>query len=160
VFEKLDAYDIIANLVPGAALTYALHCSNFSGPSPDDLGAFLLVAFIVGVTTNRIGSIVLDPLLRAVRFLKPKDYDAFVSAEKQDAKLEILVANHGLYRTFFAAGFLYLAALILRSIFPRIGHSSSLLLVLCVAVGMVVFAFALRKEDNYIRTRIANANKS
>ena len=29
MFEKLDGYDLVANLVPGAALTYALHFSGF-----------------------------------------------------------------------------------------------------------------------------------
>ena len=93
MFEKLDPYDVLANLVPGAALTYALHFSKFPTPAPTDWAAFLLVAFVAGVTTNRLGSLVLDPLLRRMKFLKPKNYDAFVASEKVDKKLQTLVAN-------------------------------------------------------------------
>ena len=40
MFDKLDAYNIVANLVPGAALTYALHFSKFPTPSPSDIERF------------------------------------------------------------------------------------------------------------------------
>lgn len=82
MFDKLDAYNLVANLVPGAALTYALHFSDFPTPSPRDLGAFLLVAFVAGVTANRLGSLILDPLLRRSKFLKPKDYRSFWSVKR------------------------------------------------------------------------------
>ncbi|WP_162789215.1 MULTISPECIES: hypothetical protein [Sphingomonas] len=72
MFDKLDAYNLVANLVPGAALTYALHFAGYPTPSPDALGAFVLVAFVAGVTANRLGSLILDPVLRRLKFLKPK----------------------------------------------------------------------------------------
>lgn len=97
MFDKLDAYNLVANLVPGAALVYALHFSKFPTPSPDDIGAFLLVAFVAGVTANRLGSLILDPFLRRTKFLKPKDYRSFLIREKDDPKLDSLVANSGLY---------------------------------------------------------------
>jgi hypothetical protein len=157
MFDKLDAYDLLANLIPGAALTYALHYSGFIAPPPDKLAAFLLVSFVVGVTTNRVGSIVLDPLLRAIGFLKGKNYPAFVAAEKKDPKLSTIVANHGLYRTFLAAGLLYGVFVALKCAFPRVDWSSPLILLTAVLAGVVVFACALRKEDNYIHDRIEAA---
>ena len=157
MFEKLDAYDVVANLVPGAALTYALHFSKFPTPAPTDWAAFLLVAFVAGVTTNRLGSLVIDPLLRRVKFLKPKKYDAFVASERTDKKLETLVANHGLYRTFFTAGLVYLVLNAVSVRFPSVATASQLVFVLFVIAGMVVFLFAFRKEDGYIHTRITAA---
>jgi hypothetical protein len=157
MFEKLDAYDILANLIPGAALTYALHHAELPTPAPDSLGAFLLVSFVVGVTTNRIGSILLDPFLRAIRFLKPKDYPAFVTAEKKDPKLSTIVANHGLYRTFLTAGLLYSCLIALKWAFPKLNWSSPLVILAAVIAGTLVFARALRKEDGYIHDRIEAA---
>lgn len=92
MFDKLDAYNIVANLVPGAALVYALHSSGFPTPNPDEIGAFLLVSFVAGVTTNRIGSLVFDPLLRSkkIGFLKEKDYPAFVGLKKRTKNSKLL----------------------------------------------------------------------
>lgn len=152
MFDKLDAYNLVANLVPGAALTYALHFSKFPTPPPTEIGAFLLVAFVAGVTANRLGSLILDPLLRRWKFLKPKDYRSFLMREKGDVKLDALVANSGLYRTFFTTGSLYLLAVMSAPLVT--GVSSQMLFVIFVIGGMVVFLFALRKEDGYIHSRI------
>lgn len=152
MFDKLDAYNLVANLVPGAALTYALHFSGFPTPPPDKLGAFLLVSFVAGVTANRLGSLILDPALRRWKFLKQKDYLAFLVREKADTKLDALVANSGLYRTFFTAGLIYLAALVTSKITD--GVSNQALFTAFVVAGMIVFLFALKKEDGYIHSRI------
>src|SRR5439155_16157881 len=96
---------------------------KFPTPSPNDWAAFLLVAFVAGVTTNRLGSLLLDPILRAAKFLKPKNYDSFVASEKVDKKLVTLVANHGLYRTFFTAGLLYLLLIIASHWAPSVASS-------------------------------------
>lgn len=152
MFDKLDAYNLVANLVPGAALTYALHYSGFPTPSPEKVVAFLLVAFVAGVTANRLGSLLLDPLLRRWKFLKPKDYHSFLMREKADRKLDALVANSGLYRTFFTAGFIYLAAVVVAPLVTPIGGRA--LLVTFVIGGMAVFLFAFKKEDGYIHSRV------
>ena len=152
MFDKLDAYNLVANLVPGAALTYALDFSDFPAPPPSDIGAFLLVSFVAGVTANRLGSLILDPLLRQWKFLRSKDYRAFLMREKGDQKLDALVANSGLYRTFFTAGLIYLIAVMAAPIVASIPGQT--LFVFFVIAGMVVFLFALRKEDGYIHSRI------
>ncbi|WP_144096271.1 hypothetical protein [Croceicoccus sediminis] len=154
MFDKLDAYNLVANLVPGAALSYALHYSGYPIPSPHELGAFLLVAFVVGVTANRLGSLCLDPLLRSVSFLEKKDYDAFVTAEEKDPKLETLVANAGLYRTFFTSGFLYFFAISIDCLVPDFPKKDSILSILAIIAGMIVFLYAFRKEDGYIKSRL------
>jgi hypothetical protein len=161
MFDKLDAYNIVANLVPGAALVYALHSSGFPAPNPDEIGAFLLVSFVAGVTANRIGSLVLDPLLRwkKIGFLNEKDYPAFVGLERKDEKLETLVANSGLYRTFFTAGCLYLMLLGIDSWLTKIDASNHEIFVGFVLIGMLVFLFALQKEDGYIKSRIDKVRK-
>ena len=159
MFEKLDGYDLVANLVPGAALTYALHFSKFPTPAPTEWAAFLLVAFVAGVTANRLRSLLIDRPLRKLKFLKPKDYDSFISSERTDKKLEVLVANHGLYRTFFTAGLIYLILLGLSRLFPAVASSDQLVFILFVLGGMAVFLFAFRKEDQYIHSRIEAAAK-
>lgn len=95
MFDKLDTYNLVANLVPGAALSYALHFSGFPIPKPEGVVAFLLVSFVAGVTANRLGSLLLDPLLRLewIHFLHEKNYKAFVTSESDDEKLNILVAS-------------------------------------------------------------------
>jgi uncharacterized membrane protein len=156
VFDKLDAYNLVANLVPGAALTYALHYWGFPTPAPSDLGAFVLVSFVAGVLTNRLGSLVIDPILRhkSVKFLHPKNYKAFITSEKNDQKLDTIVANTGLYRTFVTAGILYLILISIDFAIRSFDISDKVVFLAFVIAGIAISAFALQKEDNYIHQRI------
>lgn len=157
MFDKLDAYNIVANLVPGAALVFALSISGFPAPKPSEIAAFLLASFIAGVTVNRLGSLIIDPALRAKRvaFLKPKNYKSFVTSEKDDPKLEVLVANAGLYRTFLTSGLVYFGLLGCIKLTRLIGLEPIGLMWILLLLAMLVFLFALRKEDNYIHQRLS-----
>lgn len=170
MFDKLDAYNLVANLIPGAALVYALNYSGFPSPGADQIGAFLLVAFVAGVTANRVGSLVLDPILRGERpifywrswaFLRRKDYSSFVESEKEDQKLETLVANSGLYRTFLTCGFAYLFLLALGHGLGKMpsGVEVDWLFVGFVIAGMIIFLFAFQKKDEYIAKRMASKER-
>jgi hypothetical protein len=156
MFDKLDAYDLIANLVPGAALLLALKFSSFAIPSPNEVGPFLIVAFVMGVTVNRLGSVTIDPFLRWAKFLRRKNYGKFVLSERSDRKLETLVANAGLYRSFVTAAIVYGAAMLFRPLFGTAGKPSLAAFAVLVAAGAMIFLFALRKEDGYIHTRISS----
>ena len=165
MFDKLDAYNLVANLIPGAALVYALNYSDFPTPNLEEIGAFLLVSFVAGVTANRTGSLVVDPLLRGERpvffwykwsFLRDKDYTSFVESGRDDQKLDTLVANSGLYRTFFTCGIVYLVLLALGHALEKVPNEARVdwLFVTFVVTGMVIFLFALKKEDDYIAKRL------
>ncbi len=159
MFDKLDAYNLVANLVPGAALIYALHASGFPTPAPTDIGAFVLVSFVAGVLTNRLGSLVLDPALRheKIKFLHPKNYKAFITSERNDEKLDTIVANTGLYRTFVMAGLIYLLLMAMNILLKRFSVPDAYVFFFFVVAGIVISAFALQKEDNYIHQRIGRA---
>lgn len=157
MFDKLDAYNLVANLVPGAALIYALNFYGFPTPDPSQIGAFVLVSFVVGVLTNRLGSILVDPLLRnpRIKFLHPKNYSAFITSEKDDPKLDMIVANAGLYRTFVTCGFIFLFLILVDLIIEKINLDDRYLFTIFIFIGIIISALALRKEDNYIHQRIA-----
>ena len=102
---------------------------------------------------------VLDPILRheKVKFLHPKNYKAFITSEKDDEKLDTIVANTGLYRTFVTAGILYLLLMFLNIFIRDYKISNDVVFSLFVLAGIAISAFALRKEDNYIHQRIGRA---
>jgi hypothetical protein len=158
LFDKLDAYNLVANLVPGATLVYALHSSGLPTPSPEDLGSFILASFVVGVMTNRAGSLIIDPILRArnISFLNTKNYESFVTAERDDKKLETLVANAGLYRTFFTAGIFYLLSLPIKMAIDYFEINDQFVFIIFVIFGMVIALFSLKKEDGYIKSRLGS----
>ena len=123
----------------------------------DDIVVGLFLYYFIGLVISRIGSFVVEPVLRAARIIKFVDYDKFLKASKEDPKIEVLSETSNMYRTLCAL-FLLLSIVIL---FDRFVH----LLPCCVGgvpyvVGVVVvgiFLLAYRKQTSYINRRINKA---
>ena len=110
---------------------------------------------IGGLVISRVGSLVLEPLMRRVSFVKCAPYKDFVSVSARDPKLEILSETNNMYRTLCALFFTLVVLTILERLvgaYLRIpaGVSS---LVLFGAL-FVLFALSYRKQTHYVTQRI------
>jgi len=100
IIEKLSSYNIFNYLLPG--IVFSILTSKFTSTNLifDNLiiGAFLY--YFIGLVISRVGSVIIEPLLKRIKFLKFADYKDFVSVSKTDNKLEILSEANNMYRTF------------------------------------------------------------
>ena len=160
MFDKFDTYNFVANLIPGALLAFGLHAAGLPVPSPQKVVAFVVVAFALGAICNRLGALVLDPALRKIKALPPKNYQAYVVASKKDAKLEVIVENANLYRTFATAGILYFVIRVGYDLSKRLNLGEYALTSIVVISSVVVFILAFRREDLYITQRLSRRSDS
>ena len=58
--------------------------------------------YFMGLVISRIGSLMIEPTLKKVGFLKSADYSKFVLASKTDNKLDVLSETNNMYRTLCA----------------------------------------------------------
>ena len=101
-----------------------------------------------------MGSIIIEPLLKWIKFLKFADYKDFVSVSKTDNKLEILSEANNMDRTFvsmFSILFLIIGFQRLSEYFIILKNKQDLIV---LAVLFVLFLFSYRKQTNYITKRI------
>ena len=154
LLEKLSSYNIFNYLLPGIVfviLADALTAFHFVQQELI-LGVFLY--YFIGLIISRLGSIVIEPLLKWSRFVHFSSYADFVSASKDDKSLEVLSEANNMYRTFCAL----FASLILLKIcerlsisFPIIGRWAGEFLI----VGLLtLFCFSYRKQTQYITKHI------
>lgn len=155
MFEKLSSYNLITNLVPGAVLAVALRSAGIPLVTPDEVGAFLVLAYALGAISSRLGSLLLDPVLEYIKVLPEKDYPAFVKANRADAKLDTLVETANGYRTFATAGLLFFAILGLYTAGKRLHVGTDLFVILSAAVVTALFIFSYRKQFRYVASRVA-----
>lgn len=154
LLDKLSSYNIFNYLLPGIVfVVFASKLTHYSLIQPDIiLGAFLY--YFIGLVTSRIGSLVIEPILKRISFVKFAEYKHFVAAAKNDPKLEILSESNNSYRTL-SAMFLLLIALKLyekcSSYFP---HQATWDGVTVVILLLLMFLFAYRKQTRYITQRI------
>ena len=159
VIEKLSSYNIFNYLLPGVLFAgLGELITSFSLIHEDwIIGVFLCYA--TGLIISRIGSLLLEPLLKKTGFIHFADYKDYVEAAEVDSKLEILSEQNNMYRTLSSL----LIALVFLKIFDElkhlwpIGDDANGFIIL--AVLLLVFLLSYRKQTQYVVQRVRNAKR-
>ena len=159
LLDKLSSYNIFNYLLPGIVfVVLAGKLTHYSLIQADIvLGAFLY--YFIGLVISRIGSLVIEPVLKKLSFVKFAEYKDFVAVSKDDPKLEILSESNNTYRTLTAMFLLLISLKIYEkasSYFPRVSKWNAEIVVVLL---FFMFLFAYRKQTRYITQRIG-ANQS
>lgn len=154
LLKKLSSYNIFNYLLPGIVFVvlanevvgYSLYVDNIV------LGVFYYYFF--GLVISRVGSIVIEPLFKALRIISFLEYPRLVRATKLDAKIETFSESSNMFRTMasmvICLGLLQLS-LWISSLIPNAGGT-----ILAILLGMLFLLFVLgyRKQCAYITKRI------
>jgi len=154
IYDKLSSYNIFNYLFPG--ILFVLLSKVFIGYNfileKDLLGAFLY--YFIGMVISRFGSIIIEPILKKVSFIKFEPYRNFVEASKKDPKIELLSEVNNTYRTLIS---LFVLLLILKGYFLldfRYHFADEIAYLLVLVLLFLMFLFSYRKQTNYISKRI------
>ena len=102
LLDKLSSYNIFNYLLPGVLFAVFIDSlTSFRVVQKDPvIGVFLY--YFMGSVVSRIGSLVVEPLLRWFQLVAFAPYEDFVRASKADPKIEVLSETNNMYRTFCA----------------------------------------------------------
>ena len=151
---RISNYNLLTNLIPGAILCVLL--KYLVGYDFMNVGALeLLVIFhFVGMVNGRIGSLIVEWILKKIHFVTFCDHKFFVAAEQKDKKIVSLSETNNMYRSMISVAFtailakLYHVGVDLQWDWGNISEW-----VVLVAM-LILFACAYRKQTNYIVSRI------
>lgn len=153
IINKLSSYNLFNYLFPGAIVSILAKRLNLL-EYPDDLVAQLLWFYFVGLVVSRIGSVVLEPLMRRCSFVKYEEYTKYLRACEADSKLEIMVEVANTYRTLAAAFAILPAAICYMWLATKVGISMDWQQRIIVVLMFVIFAVSFRKQVRFIAKRI------
>lgn len=155
LLDKLSSYNIFNYLFPGILFSIlADKLTSYTIIQPDlILGVFLY--YFIGLLVSRVGSLLVEPVLKKIGFIKFAPYQDFVSASKKDNKLELLSEANNMYRTFVS---LFLCLLLLK--FYSYLSGKYLLMQdwqteILVTFLLGIFLFSYRKQTQSITKRIS-----
>src|SRR5580704_4088860 len=99
LFAKLTSYNVFNYLLPG--IVFAILAGDiirYPIVQKDIVtGAFFY--YFLGMVISRFGSLIIEPVLKWITFVKYADYKDFVVASQKDPKLEVLSEVNNTYRT-------------------------------------------------------------
>lgn len=159
ILDKITSYNLFNYLLPGVIFVAILDKFTIYSLVQENLVIGAFVYYFIGLVISRFGSLIIEPFLKLVSFLKFSDYADFVFASKNDPKIESFSEVNNMYRTFTTmfVSLLLLKGYELLSIkIPILSEYTSLIL---VAGLFIMFLFSYRKQTGYITKRI-KASKS
>lgn len=160
LLNKISSYNIFNYLFPGALFAFlGEKLMGLPIIQKDALvGAFLYYFF--GLVVSRIGSLVIEPVLKKTGFLKFSDYSDFVNASKDDAKIALFSEINNTYRTLTAmllSLLLLKGYLVVEKELPWLTEYRYVI----VSIGLLfMFLLSYRKQTKYINQRIATHKKN
>lgn len=157
LLQKISSYNIFNYLLPG--VLFAVLGTKFTMVDflvdPVVLGLF--VYYFYGLLVSRIGSLVVEPLLKKLGVVTFASYGDFIAASRTDSKVEILSEANNSYRTL-ASLFLCLSVLILIDwVNAKTALSDDVSITVSMLLLLLLFILSYRKQSQYITQRIENA---
>jgi len=154
LLERLSSYNLFNYLLPGAVFAVLVdEITNYSFLQ-DDLIAAFFVYYLAGLVISRIGSLIIEPLLKRSKFIEFAPYNDFVESAKKDPKLEVLSEANNTYRTlialFVTVGIIKLFEIIVEILLLPVWVQTT---VLSLSM-MILFLYSYRKQTKYIKQRV------
>lgn len=158
LLDKLSSYNVFNYLLPGVLFAVFVDRVTSLQVLQKDLVIGVFLYYFLGSIVSRIGSLVVEPLLRSVGFITFAPYEDFVRAAKLDPKLEVLSEANNMYRTICAL-MISVAAVASYDYASRyFAILQAAAPVVCIVGLLILFLLSYRKQTSYITKRIA-ANK-
>ncbi|HZW25907.1 MAG TPA: hypothetical protein VFF26_10525 [Gallionella sp.] len=155
ILDKIGTYNIFNYLLPGVLFAVLVTQQTKYNLLQQDVLAGAFVYYFIGSVVSRIGSLVVEPLFKRLRFVSFVPYSDFVSASKADPKIEILSEANNMYRTICALFVCVAITYGYESAAERFPHLNDALPVVLVVGLLVLYSFSYKKQTVYINKRIS-----
>lgn len=153
LLDKISSYNIFNYLFPGIVFVVVLKQVTKYNLIQDNITLGVFLYYFIGLIISRIGSLVIEPFLKKISFLKFSDYEEFVITSKIDDKIEILSEANNMYRTICSMLLFLLIAIFYEFLENKIDFLQNRYFVLIIVL-LLLFLFSYRKQTNYITKRI------
>ena len=164
IVEKISSYNIVNNLYPGILFVYVLKIMFGTNLLSNNWFENLIVFYFVGMVLSRIGSIVIEPVMKKIKIIKYAPYQDYVKASSIDPLVDTLSETNNTYRTLlstFICAFVYkLVASInevcLKNKITFLQENKDWIL---LTLLILLFVFSYVKQTSYVRKRVESVLK-
>ena len=154
ILEKLDSYQILTNLLPGAFFVLGTRFFlNLELPT-NHISEDVIIYYFMGIIISRIGSLVIEPILKKIGFLKYAPYRDFVNASKANSKIDTLSAANNYVRSLLTSALLFPVIGGLRVLALNCSWFSCNWRWVLLLFIIIIFLFSYKKQTEYIYKRV------
>lgn len=152
LLEKLTSYNLFNYLLPGVIFSILLEKTTNYSIIQENIVVEAFLAYFIGLLISRISSLIIEPILKKVKFVKFADYKDFVLASESDNKIELLSESNNIYRVFISLFVVLIIVNIYEQLLQQIlGEYTNFVVTVLL---LLLFLFSYRKQTNYITQRV------
>ena len=152
LLAKLSSYNLFNYLLPGIIFSILLENITSYSIMHKDIMIEAFLAYFIGLIISRISSLVVEPILKKIKFIKFFEYKDFVLASEKDKKIELLSELNNMYRVFISLFFILITIVLYEKFLQDmfVEYTSYI-----VIIGLLIlFLFSYRKQTSFIINRI------
>lgn len=154
LLSKLSSYNLFNYLFPGIIFAILANKATEYSLIQEDIVLGLFLYYFIGLTISRFGSLILEPFLKRISFLKFEDYKKFVTASIKDDKIALFSEINNTYRTLTSVFILILGLKAFEGIESRVPELKEWNLYILSALLFTIFLYSYKKQTDYIVKRI------
>ena len=154
LIQKISSYNIFNFLLPGIIFVVFLSKVSRFNLILDDILLALFFYYFLGLILSRIGSLLIEPILLKIGFIKFSKYDKFLEAIKKDDGILLQNEINNSFRTLISVFVMILFALLFEKGLQYFDVNKEVFEYLLVISIIVLFLFSYRKQSSYINKRI------
>ena len=159
IIEKLSSYNIFNYLLPGTVFVgLGEKLTSFSLIQKNWIvGVFLY--YFIGLIISRLGSLIVEPFLKWIKFVRFAGYEDYVAASKLDSKIEIFSEQNNMYRTLCSLALVLIFVKAADKIRDVLSWGADVNSFIFLAGLLILFLFSYRKQTRYVVQRVRSAQK-
>lgn len=156
LLNKISSYNLFNNLFPGIVFTGIIAKTTHYDLIQENLLVGIFLYYFIGLIISRFGSIIIEPILKRIGFIKFADYNDFVHASKKDAKIELLSEVNNTYRTISSMMLLIFLTYIYEKLSGTEESLYNMHFLIVLIIITILFIASYKKQTNYIKKRVEN----
>lgn len=154
ILKKFTSYNIFNYLFPGTVFAVIGDSLTSYSILQDDLLIALFLYYFIGLVISRVGSVVIEPILKTLKVVKFASYPDFLTALKNDNKIEELLESNNMYRTIISLFVFLLGLLIFEKFAEQYTWLGDNAIPVTLVLLLILFVLVYRKQTQYITKRV------
>lgn len=159
LLEKISSYNLFNYLFPGAVFVFILKTIMDITLTNDNIFESFFIYYFIGLTMSRIGSLIIEPLVKKTKWLKYVPYSDYLNASKKDTKIELFTEVNNMYRTLLSTTIVLFFIDVFLLVYFWQMTLQRLTRITFLTILVLLFLSSYKKQTDYIKKRVLNANQ-
>ncbi len=152
--EKLEEYEIFNYLIPGIIFTYLLKYYVGIDIFQSNVIEMAFIFYFIGSVISRFGSVVIEEILKKIKFIKYSNYNDYINAVKKDDFIKKLLISNNTYRTLCAGFLLILIIKCVKELVNYFNLQTGIIYTIVIIFGFILYLLSFKKQTGIIVKRV------